>query len=266
MNYNDTVKNKIRKHARSGNTTLVFGHGVQNTNAKFVVGENQSVVFIAPIGSVLSQRALTKRFYEIFSNSKNIEDYVSGTLRKIPVFMRQWETRAYGPGTLCPDLWLNFTDPKWKSMGVLPLPLRGILKSYSPSTMATLKHALGTSNVLSGVNRYGTKANLSTVMKPLRGLVFVIACRKIADEANSAALTAHEKAQKLLKRKRASVENASFVKKRKTRNEREEKEQKRREVLQRLEALKKRIKARKDPPIERLRRLENLKSRIQSKS
>ncbi len=243
MNYNATVKNKIRAYARSRDTTLVFGHGVQNSNDKFVVGPSQAIVFIAPIGTVLSQRALTKRFYEIFSNSKAIEQYVAGTLRKVPVFMRDWETRTYGPGTTCPDLWLNFTDPKWKSMGIHQLPLRGVLKTYSQATMATLKQVVGTTNVVTS-GLYGTKSRLSALTTSLRGIVFVIACRKIED-ANAGALTAHEKAQKLLKRKRASTPDENASKKQKTRDDRIEKAQKRKELLDRLEALKSRIQARK---------------------
>ncbi len=264
MNYNVTVKNKIRSYARSGDTALVFGHGVQNTNAKFVVGPSQAIVFIAPIGAVLSQRALTKRFYEIFSNSKNIERYVSGTLRKVPVFMRDWQTRTYGPGTTCPDLWLEFTDRKWKSMGVLPLPLRGVLKTYSQNTMTSLKRLVGSSNVVTS-GLYGKKSRLSALVQSVRGIVFVIACRKIADTADAEALTAHEKAQKLLKRKRTPsppVENASDVKKQKTRNERLEQTQKRQELLDRLEALKSRIQARKNPNANRLKRLQELKTRV----
>lgn len=269
MNYNETVKNKIKGYARARNTTLVFGHGVQDTDEKFVVREKQAIVFIAPIGSVLSQRALTKRFYEIFSNSKSIEDYVSGTLRKIPVFMREWSSRTYGPGTTCPDLWLDFTDAKWKSMGIVPLPLRGVLKPYSQSTMATLKPLFRSTTapvVLTNSNRHGTRSRLSAVVRDLRGVVFVIACRKITESINANALTAHEKAQKLLKRKRKSSENASSVKKQKTRDERLEKEKKRRELLERLDALKTRIQARKTSAetSNRLGRLENLKSKIKS--
>lgn len=241
--YNVTTKNKIRQYADSAKTTLVFGHGVHSTERKFVVEKDQAIVFLAPIGAKLCVRTMTRRFYEIFSNSQKIKDYVSGHLKTIPEFMKGWETRTYGPGTQCPELWMEFKDPKWTSMGVIPLPLRTQLRVYSPKIASSLVHLVGTTNVKTDRKYGGTKTWLSLVTKGMKGIVFVIACRHFegSEVKNKAGMIAHEKAQKILKRKRANENNQSVVKKQKTRNQKLENAEKRKQLFARLEALKKRI-------------------------
>jgi hypothetical protein len=243
MSYDDTTKNKIRRYADSAKTTLVFAHGVQTTEQKFVVRSDQVIVFMAPIGAKLSTRSMTRRAYEIFSNSQLIKDYVTGTLPRVPEFMKGWASRTYGPGTRCPNLWIDFKDPNWPAMGVLKLPLRGLLRKYSPKIATSLVHLVGTTNVVRDPVHYGTQAWLSDVTKDIKGLVFVIACRHVetrGTKVNDKALVAHEQAQKLLKRKRLS-ENNAHAKKQKTRNSKLENAEKRKKLLAKLEALKKRI-------------------------
>lgn len=241
--YNETTKNKIRRYADSAKTTLIFGHGVQSTERKFTVEKDQAIVFLAPIGAKMCVRTITKRFYEIFSNSQKIKDYVTGKLTLVPEFMKGWETRTYGPGTQCPDLWFDFKDPKWTSMGVIPLPIRTQLRTYSPKIASSLVHLVGTTNVKIDRVHGGTKSWLSTVTHGMKGLVFVIACRHFegSEVKNKAGMIAHEKAQKILKRKRAFENGQNVVKKQKTRNQKLENIEKRKRLLARLEALKKKI-------------------------
>lgn len=241
--YNVTTKNKVLQYADLAKTTLIFGHGVHSTERKFVVEKDQAVVFLAPISSKLCVRTMTKRFYEIFSNSQKIKDYVSGTLRAIPEFMKGWEKRTYGPGTLCPDLWLDFKDPTWTSMGVIPLPLRTQLRVYSPKTASSLVYLVGTTNVKTDRVHGGTKTWLSPLVKGMKGIVFVIACRHFegSEVKNKKGMIEHEKAQKILKRKRANENDQIATKKQKLKNQKLENIEKRKHLLKRLETLKKRI-------------------------
>lgn len=239
--YDETTKNKIRRYAEASKAALMFGHGAHPTERKFVVEKDQVIVFLAPVGMKLSVRSITKRFYEIFSNSQRIKEYVTGKLAAVPQFMKGWETRTYGPGTLCPDLWLEFSDQNWPSMGVVPLPLRAQLRAYSPKIATSLVHLVGSTKVYQNLPLAGTKTWLSAATKGVKGLVFVIACRFVRGGNDAATrMAAHEKAQKLLKRKRAAVEPPPS-KKRKTKNQKLENAEKRAQLLARLEALKKKI-------------------------
>ena len=244
--YNETTKNKIRRYAESAKAALVFGHGVHTTERKFVVERDQAIVFLAPIGVKLSVRSITKRFYEIFSNSQRIKDYVTEKLTAGPQFMKGWQTRTYGPGTLCPDLWLEFSDKNWPSMGIVPLPLRAQLRAYSPKVATSLVHLVGSTKVYANLPLAGAKTWLSAATKGVKGLVFVIACRSVkAGTDATTRMIEHEKAQKMLKRKRAAASENQATKKQKTKNQKLEDAEKRKQLLARLEALKQKIRVRK---------------------
>jgi hypothetical protein len=244
--YNETTKNKIRRYAESARTALVFGHGVHTTERKFVVERDQAIVFLAPIGVKLSVRSITKRFYEIFSNSQRIKEYVTEKLPAVPQFMKGWQTRTYGPGTLCPDLWLEFSDQNWPSMGIVPLPLRAQLRAYSPKIATSLVHLVGSTKVYAKLPLSGAKTWMSAATKGVKGLVFVIACRSVKGGNDATTrMAAHEKAQKMLKRKRAPASENQASKKQKTKNQKLEDAEKRKQLLARLEALKQKIRVRR---------------------
>ena len=131
---------------------MIFGHGGYSTNpTKFVVPENKVFIFVSKSSRYLPSRFVDEGFYRYFKTFRG----------PLPEVLQGWKRRIYGPGDVCSDIQLSFSDPTWRGMGIHSLPLtRNDQLMTTPGALA---------------NGTGT---LSTINSP-PGVYFVLCCRAI---------------------------------------------------------------------------------------
>ena len=139
--------------------SMILAHGTYGlTTSLTTINPDQYIIFVSRTSRYLPQNIIDDRFKQIFSNQSLIESLIKGTLRNVPEYLKDLETRTYGPGDQCPDLTMEMKDPNWMGMGWHPLPLhwKEILKTKSG---------------------YGNGQTLQLSQYENTGVTFIVACR-----------------------------------------------------------------------------------------
>lgn len=117
----ETKRNALR---RQTDFKMILAHGQYGITTELTtILPNQYIIFVSRTSRYLPQHVIDRRFKEIFTSLTLIKDLIKGTLTNVPPYLKDLETRTYGPGDQCPDLMMQMRDPAWPGMGVHQLPL-----------------------------------------------------------------------------------------------------------------------------------------------
>lgn len=157
----ETKANLIRNFSGSNfRAAMVLAHGGYESMNSFVLRPGLIIIFVSRTARYLPQTVIDSSFYSVFTRRERLKTILTETNSRPPQFLKDWRTRTYGPGDVCPDITLDMSDPAW-GMGLHLLPLSDNQLRTTPGVF------------------YGTRMKLSELVSTLtdRGILFVTSCR-----------------------------------------------------------------------------------------
>jgi len=157
---------KIKQVARESRSKyLIVGHGSYfSTTRSFYVPDNVFIIFLARPETYLPKIALlNSELTRFLTKPDKIRKMLKGEIEnnELPEYLKDWNTRFFGPGDRCRNIEIVLHDPLILGTGVTHLPLHS-------STQLKNTEGFGA----------GYTAKLADIIQKKKGVYFVGCCRR----------------------------------------------------------------------------------------
>jgi hypothetical protein len=140
---------------------FVAAHGgYGETIKKFSVPEGVFIIFLAKAGTLYYQPHFNDPVSEFMTKRHNIRLLLQGN-EKLPPYLKGWNTRFFGPGDTCKDVYLQFKDINIRGMGIHVLPFKSNNQLFETPGFGN-----------------GYETYISNMVKGVPGVYFIACCRK----------------------------------------------------------------------------------------